>query len=278
MTWATTAIVGGSIVSGAIGADAAGKAGDQQAEAAAAATAEQRRQYDQTRYDLGPYREAGYTSLDQLMEMQGMKPSSYAVDIENAQAEVTAYNDAIQQVIGDQGRTPEQKQLEVAQYQQKLKEAEAKLAAAKQRDAEYKPRSSQDLLASTPGYQFRLSEGEKALDRYQSSKRITGGRAVKEAMRYGQDYASNEFNSNFNRTASIAGMGQGAVNTGVQAGQTAANNIGQYTMAGGQAQANATMGEAGAYNNAIQGGLNNYMTLQTYNDLTSRLPSPQTYT
>ena len=46
-------------------------------------------------------------------------------------------------------------------------------------------------------------------------------------------------------------MGQNAVNTGVQAGQAAAQSMGQLAVGGGQAQAAGTIGVA----NAIAGGI-----------------------
>jgi len=51
-----------------------------------------------------------------------------------------------------------------------------------------------------PGYQFRLSEGQKALDRNASAKRgYFSGAAQKGLMRFNQDQASNEFNNAYNR-------------------------------------------------------------------------------
>ena len=46
-------------------------------------------------------------------------------------------------------------------------------------------------------------------------------------------------------------MGQGAVNTGVSAGQATAQNLGQLTVGGAQAQAAGTVGAANAYSNAL---------------------------
>ena len=128
-------------------------------------------------------------------------------------------------------------------------------------------------IQQTPGYQFRLDEGNNALDRFQSAGRITGGRAVKEAMRYGQDYASGEYGNYLESLFRLGGFGGNAVNTAANAGQNAASNIGQYTMAGGQATAAGQLGSASAWNNAIQGGLQNAFTLRAYNDFNSRLPT-----
>lgn len=59
------ASIGGAL----IGSSAAGKAADAQTQAAAMATAEQRRQYDLTRADFAPWREAGSKAIGQLSSM-----------------------------------------------------------------------------------------------------------------------------------------------------------------------------------------------------------------
>ena len=52
----------------------------------------------------------------------------------------------------------------------------------------YSPESE---LIKTPGYQFRLGQGNEALTNIQSKGGYRlGGRAVKEALRYNQDYAT----------------------------------------------------------------------------------------
>lgn len=64
--WVAGAIVVGSVASGVIGADAAKSAARTQAQAADSASAEQRRQYDQTREDWAPWRAAGESALNRL--------------------------------------------------------------------------------------------------------------------------------------------------------------------------------------------------------------------
>src|SRR5690242_21568082 len=62
MPWAAAAVVGGAIIS----SNAAGDAADSQAASSAASIAEQQRQFDLTRGDYAPYREAGTKALGQL--------------------------------------------------------------------------------------------------------------------------------------------------------------------------------------------------------------------
>jgi hypothetical protein len=118
-----------------------------------------------------------------------------------------------------------------------------------------------------PGYAFRLSEGQKALDRSAAARGglISGG-ALKAAQRFGQDMGSQEYTNAFNRyqternarlnpLQSLAGMAQTSTNQLGVAGQNYANAAGNALGAAGQATASGYMGTA----NAISGGLGQYM-------------------
>ncbi len=63
MSWVAAAIVGGTVGGALITSKAAGKAADQQAQGTQSGLAENARQYDQTRADYAPYREAGAKAL-----------------------------------------------------------------------------------------------------------------------------------------------------------------------------------------------------------------------
>lgn len=68
-------------------------------------------------------------------------------------------------------------------------------------------------LTMDPGYQFRLNEGNKAINAAASARgRYDSGRALKELTRYGQDYASGEYQNAFNRDNAIANYGNNASN------------------------------------------------------------------
>jgi hypothetical protein len=114
-----------------------------------------------------------------------------------------------------------------------------------------------------PSMAFRLGIGEQTTQR---AANVGGGALSGNTLRALQDYsqglASTEYSNAFNRfqtergniyntLANIAGMGQNAVNTGVQAGQATAQNLGQLAVGAGQAQAAGTIGAA----NAIAGGI-----------------------
>lgn len=107
-----------------------------------------------------------------------------------------------------------------------------------------------------PSYQFRLSEGLKALDRQAAARGglISGG-ALKAAQRYGQDAASQEYGNIWNRLAGLAGVGQTATNQlGAQSSQYGAN-VGNLMTDAANARAS---GYAGV-GNAMTSGLGSYL-------------------
>lgn len=119
-----------------------------------------------------------------------------------------------------------------------------------------------------PSMAFRLGIGEQTTQR---AANVGGGALSGNTLRALQDYsqglASTEYSNAFNRfqtergniyntLANIAGMGQGAVNTGVQAGQATAQNLGQLTVGAGQAQAAGTIGSANALASGFGGAGN----------------------
>lgn len=126
-------------------------------------------------------------------------------------------------------------------------------------------------LANDPGYQFRMAEGQKALERSASARgMLNSGGALKSLARYSQGVASDEYGNawnrnqaentgRYNRMANIAGLGQqqsqalgslGAQNT--NAGANFANSMGGLYGAMGNAQAAGHMGMG----NAISSGMN----------------------
>ena len=122
-----------------------------------------------------------------------------------------------------------------------------------------------------PSIAFRLGMGEQTTQR---AANVAGGGLSGNTLRALQDYsqglASTEYGNAFNRfqqertniyntLANIAGMGQGAVNTGVQAGQTMGQNLGQLEVGKGQAESAATIGSANAWSNAFNNAGNMYM-------------------
>lgn len=133
-----------------------------------------------------------------------------------------------------------------------------------------KPFTGADL-ASEPGYQFRLGEGVNALNKQAAARGgLMSGSALKAAERYGQDYASGEYNNAFNRyytqrnqmlnpLQSLLGQGQTtAANLG-NAGQNYASNAGNTMQSAADARASGYVGGANALNSALGGAVSPYI-------------------
>lgn len=114
-------------------------------------------------------------------------------------------------------------------------------------------------FTGTPGYQFRLSEGEKAINRGMGAqgKRFSGAR-LKALSDYGQNTASAEWDNYTNALRSLSGMGQVAGTSTMGGSNQAAANIGNSLLAGGQARASGYTGGAQATNQGLANALYYY--------------------
>jgi hypothetical protein len=159
------AAIAGTAVAGiagsAISSSAAGSAADTQAAAANRAADLQMQQYYQTRADLQPWRTAGSIALSQLGGTSDFVPGT-ALDPGQYGYQAPAV-------------------LDPNQYA-------------------FRPPSGQDVLTQDPGYQFRLQQGQLALDRAASAKgQLLSGGQLKAQQQFGQDLASQEYQNAYQR-------------------------------------------------------------------------------
>jgi len=120
-------------------------------------------------------------------------------------------------------------------------------------------------LTMDPGYQFRLSEEVKALERSAAARGgLLSGSALKGITRFSQDYGANEYQNAFNRfntqqttkynrLANIAGLGQTANAALGQAGQNYASNVGNIGLTSAANVANAGLSGANVRGSMYQG-------------------------
>ncbi len=127
-----------------------------------------------------------------------------------------------------------------------------------------------------PGYAFRMAEGQKALERSAAARGgLQSGGLMKSLARYGQEFASGEYQNaysrfnadrdrRFGRLSNIAGMGQASAagmanasgNYAQQmgaAGQNYAGNVGNNLMGAANAQGAAGIAGANAWSGALSG-------------------------
>lgn len=142
-----------------------------------------------------------------------------------------------------------------------------------------------DQFQQDPGYAFRLSEGQKALDRQAAARGglISGG-ALKAAQRYGQDMGSQEYTNAFNRyqteraaqlqpLQSLAGVGQTSANTLTQAAGNFGAAEGANAIGAGNARASGYIGQA----NAMNQGLSTYLNYNQNQNMMNMLGRNRTF-
>ncbi|MEN6440532.1 MAG: hypothetical protein ABFD97_18315 [Syntrophobacter sp.] len=119
-------------------------------------------------------------------------------------------------------------------------------------------------FTTSPGYTFRLDEGNKAIQRSAAAKgNLLSPATLKELDSYSQGLASDEYSNYYNRLSGISSLGENAAaqsgNQAISTGQSMSNNLlttGQSVannlLYGGNAAAAGDINSA----NAITGGLN----------------------
>ena len=118
-------------------------------------------------------------------------------------------------------------------------------------------------LQMDPGYEFRLKEGQKAIDAAGSARgNYHSGGTMKALARYGQDYASQEYGNAYNREygrlSQLAGFGSQSQAQGTQASQNLANNISAGYLQQGQSAAANQMNQSNQMNNLLGQGMMAY--------------------
>lgn len=125
-----------------------------------------------------------------------------------------------------------------------------------------------DDFRADPGYQFRIAEGQRAIDRSAAARgNLLSGGTLRAGARYASDLASQEYGNafnrfqtertnRFNRLASIAGIGQTATQQQAQAGQNFAGNAANILQTGAAGQANALQAGANAQASGYIGASN----------------------
>jgi hypothetical protein len=317
------AIIGSAVVGGAMSASAASDAADAQSGAAADANALQKYIFDEQVKLQQPWRDAGVGGLNRLSYMLGLSPTGYggtaggngmptmetpeqirARLVQRFTTQSTSnlpggYTSAeegggvtpgapVTNSVVDEARLSQAIQREQARQKQAYERAANKAERVAGRDPEYGSlMDTFDLkdFQVDPGYAFRQSQGEKALQRAASlGGGIDSGAMLKDAMDFNQGLASqefgnayNRFNNNqdkqFNRLASISGIGQTASNNISNAAQNYGNQAGGNIIGAGNAQAAGRVGSANAWNNAIGQGVSMYQQNQLMNSYGGGTPS-----
>jgi hypothetical protein len=224
MSWVAAAILGGSVISGAIGSHAASSAARTQANAANNATNTQLSMFNTLNDQQAPYRQAGQTSLDAIMRGFGLgDPNS----------------------PGGAGDGFFSHQFNAA-------DLNANLAP------NYAFMLDQGQRATTAQSNAMGGLGANSLA---DISRFTTGYAQNAYQQAYANYTANQTNI-FNRLASIAGLGQTAGSNQTTGGSSFANGIAGTMVGAGNASAAGTVGSANAVSGAINNGVNGWLLSQ----------------
>lgn len=277
-----------SLAGGMMAKSASGDAADAQVRSTQQGIDEQRRQYNQTRQDLAPWRETGSQSIRTLGDLLGLnmmeRPSAPSrEDFYTTQAVgggvsgstgsygATPWRGQINNLLATgnsmgTGIRPQQTRTFDSQgYNQAMDEYRQALDAYQG----YEPSGmlldefGLDDFREDPGYRFRLSEGQKAIDRGAAARGgFDSGATLKALNEFSQNTAANEFQNAFNRDATykdrvynylmgVGESGRNAQGTVASVGSQTAGNISNLYGQQGNAQAAGIVGGA----NALSGGI-----------------------
>ena len=219
--------------------------------------------------------------VNAVADVFGFGPASKQADATTQAANISAQAAreqlALQQRMYEEGVARQQPWLQAGQN------ALAKLVTA----SDYTPFGMSQFQAD-PGYAFRLSEGQKALERSAAARGgLLSGATGKALQRYGQEMGSQEYQNAFNRyqteraarlqpLQSLAGVGQTSANTLTSAAGTMGQNIAEGIGSAAAARASGYVGGANAINQAVGQGINLYGLYnqnQLYNRMYPQVPT-----
>ncbi|MGA0613424.1 hypothetical protein [Paracoccus sp. KR1-242] len=268
-----TAAIGGSVASGLMGSSASKKAASAQTDANDKALALQREMYDQTRSDLGGYRDAGGVGLQALMYELGLGPAprvgGQAPRIETIttpgtssggpslldrlRAGATGNQDTRDYYLNrnPDTTTPGRTQYRVGgQTFNTLEEAQAWARSNPTGSSAYRG------FEETPGYKFQFDQGTKAVNALAGARGgLNSGRTMEELTEFGHGLASTEHGNYLNRLTGLAGLGQNSAAMTGTAGQNFANSAGNLLSSSGSALADSYINSASSFNNGLNNAL-----------------------
>lgn len=256
------ATVAGGALSASASSKASKRAADAQAQASAEATALQREIYNDQRQLLQPTSKAGALAYARQMVMQGIPREQviqYLRDTDAAFASnSTATGAAPVTQTAPPGRSVGGRFFASEGGVEPQGNTATPTTTAPQDDSQYDWLFA-DYQSSSPSYNFRFNQGQKALER---SKAASGdyfsGDTAQALTRYGQDFASQEFEADFNRYGALSGTGQANTGRIVDAAGNYGQQAGANIIRAGDARATGYANSGAAWSN-FYGGLGGYI-------------------
>ena len=277
-----------SAIGGLASASAAKKAAKAQSKAADKQLALQREIYEDTTQNFSGYRDAGKLALQAYMYEMGLGPAptvgGRAQAIETIPGTTTTTPSTARQVPGFGGALGFQAYYKDGNNTQTnttpttyrvggntfttLEEAQAWANANKVGGQAY------GGFTATPGYQFRFDQGTDAVNALAGARGgLVSGRTMQDLTKFGQGIASEEHGNYMNRLAGLTDMGMGAAGNQATAGNAFASGASNALAAKGNAAAAGAVGVGNAINGAINNGLSIWQYQQGLDPMAGALRS-----
>jgi len=198
-----------------------------------ASTAEQRRQFDIATGLTRPAIDAGNTARDQLLRLLGLAPTAT-----NQQAGLSG---GFAGPIQDRDGLP-------PLLRQRLGLDTSGAGGVSPTAVSADPL---DVIRNTPGFEFQLEQGRRALNTNRSSGDNSGGPLLKDFTRFNQGVSFNFYKDYADRLANIAGTGQTAGTNQAAFGIQLGRDIGNNLQNAGTARASGVLGQSNAFDNLL---------------------------
>lgn len=269
-------VAGAAVVAGGLGAISANQAAGASQDATNASTAEQRRQYEQTRLDFAPQRGLGTSATEQLARLYGYGNPTQVAGAAAAQQPVQigdsqlpagtttrAAGNGWYDVLTSDGTNvgvlrPGGANGQFVSNGTAIPANNTPNASAPVSTGTGQP--DMGAFFESPDYQFNLQQTMQAGGNSLVARgRGLSGAASKELARYGSGLAKSEYGNFTNRLMQMAGLGSTATQSTAAAGQNMVNQNSAALINNGQARASSYTSGAESINNAVQGGVGNYL-------------------
>ena len=277
----TAAILGAAVIGAGASVIGGSKAAKAQTQAADKSAEIEKYMYDTTRADYAPWRAAGSTALDALMKLYGLAPSGgVQTGGTNALPEAPIPVGGSYELAGSfntpfMGQAAEGILARINSGEMafedapmfvrgRLRRTGGGTAAAPATGAgTATPAAPYGGLQTSPGYQFRLDEGIKSIDRSASARGLLrSGATAMAVQRYGEGLAASEYDSYAARLAQLAGFGQSATAGTAAAGANYAQGASNAYMAAGNARASGYANTASSINSGLNNAMSAYLWTQ----------------
>lgn len=175
----------------------------------------------------------------------GAIESKYANDLAQAKAAQTQYDQQVASLT-EADKAREATNAQIASFA-----TEYANQYSPQYDKGYTGSQVSDIITATPGYQFQLDQGTKALERQGAAKGMLGsGNTLFGLQQYGQQLAQNSYQSYMQNLSNIVAQGTGATMAIADNQIARGNAIAGVQQLQGQAQLNAQTAMGGAQSQA----------------------------